>query len=165
MNGFLDDPTIQPSNHPIPMEYTKRRNLNRGYMKLEAWQRGMDLFVMVFRLSDAVGDFKLKSQFRDAAQSVSANIAEGYGRRSLPEYLQFLYTAKGALAEALTRTCGLWRVGLVPADDFEKFDQLHYEVENKLLSLISSLESKRGTSEWQDALPHSNNPTIQRSTN
>jgi hypothetical protein len=29
------------------MEYTKRRNLNRGYMKLEVWQRGMDLFEMV----------------------------------------------------------------------------------------------------------------------
>jgi len=26
------------------MEYTKRRNLNRGYMKLEVWRRGMDLF-------------------------------------------------------------------------------------------------------------------------
>jgi len=26
------------------MEYTKRRNLNRGYMKLEAWQRGLDWF-------------------------------------------------------------------------------------------------------------------------
>src|ERR1051325_837781 len=126
------------------MEYTKRRNLNRGYMTLEVWQRGMDLFDMAFRLGKQVSDFKLKSQFTDSAQSVSANVAEGYGRRTLPEYLQFLYTAKGSLAEALTRTFGLWRVGLVSADDFEKFDQLHYEVENKLLRLISSLESKRG---------------------
>ena len=63
-------------------------------MKLEAWQRGIDLFVMAFHLSKDVSDLKLKSQFRDAAQSVSANIAEGYGRRSLPEYLQFLYIAK-----------------------------------------------------------------------
>ena len=72
------------------MEYTKRRNLNRGYMKLDVWQRGMDLFEMAFRLGAPVSDFKLKSQFTDAAQSVSANVAEGYGRRSLPEYLQFL---------------------------------------------------------------------------
>lgn len=28
-----------------------------------------------------------------------------------------------------------------------------YEVENKLLALISSLESKRGTSDWQNSLP------------
>ena len=143
------------------MEYTKRRNLNRGYMKLEAWQRGMDLFVMAFRLSAAVSDFKLKSQFRDAAQSVSANLAEGYGRRSLPEYLQFLYTAKGSLAEALTRAIGLLAVKLVSNDEFESFDQLHYEVENKLLRLIESLESKRQTNDWSDTPP----PTIHQSTN
>ena len=130
-------------------------------MKLDAWQRGMDLFVMAFRLSANVSDLKLKSQFRDAAQSVSANIAEGYGRRSLPEYLQFLYTAKGSLAETLTRAIGLHNVKLVSDDDFEDLDKLHYEVENKLLRLIESLESKRGTNEWRDTLP----PTIHKSTN
>jgi four helix bundle protein len=143
------------------MEYTKRRNLNRGYMKLEAWQRGMNLFVMAYRLSANVSDLKLKSQFRDAAQSVSANIAEGYGRRSLPEYLQFLNTAKGSLAETLTRAIGLNQVELISNDDLEDLDKLHYEVENKLLRLIESLENKRGTNEWRDTLP----PTIHQSTN
>src|SRR5438034_9800117 len=100
------------------MEYTKRRNLNRGYMKLEVWQRWMDLFEMAYRLAAAVADFKLRAQFTDSAQSVSANVAEGYGRRTLPEYLQFLYTANGSLAEALTRGCGLWRVQLISDADF-----------------------------------------------
>src|SRR6266704_3976676 len=135
------------------MEYSKRHNLNRGYMILEVWQRAMDLFELAFRLAAAVSDFKLKSQFTDAAQSVSANIAEGYGRRTLPEYLQFLYTAKGSLAEALTRSCGLWRVQLISDADFESFDKLHYEVENKLLALITSIEAKRDTGGWQDSLP------------
>jgi len=130
-------------------------------MKLDAWQRGMDLFVMAFRLSANVSDLKLKSQFRDAAQSVSANIAEGYGRRSLPEYLQYLYTAKGSLAETLTRAIGLQNVKIISNEDFEDLDKLHYEVENKLLRLIESLESKRGTNEWRDTLP----PTIHKSTN
>ena len=129
-------------------------------MKLEAWQRGMDLFVMAFRLSANVSDLKLKSQFRDAAQSVSANIAEGYGRRSLPEYLQYLYTAKGSLAETLTRAIGLQKVEIISNEDFEDLDKLHYEVENKLLRLIESLENKRGTNEWRDTLP----PTIHPST-
>lgn len=122
-------------------------------MKLEAWQRGMDLFAMAFQLSDCVSDFKLKSQFRDAAQSVSANLAEGYGRRSLPEYIQHLYIAKGSLAETLTRAIGLQLVKIISAADFESFDQLHYEVENKLLRLIESLELKRQTNDWQDTLP------------
>lgn len=146
------------------MEYTKRRNLNRGYMKLEAWQRGMDLFALAFQLSDGISDFKLKSQFRDSAQSVSANMAEGYGRRSLPEYLQYLYIAKGSLAETLTRAIGLQSARLISNDGFEKLDQLHYEVENKLLRLIESLETKRQANDWRDTLPPTNpsskNPAI-----
>src|SRR6266436_5798812 len=147
MNGLLDEWIIGY------MEYTKRRNLNRGYMKLEVWQRGMDLFEQAFRLAGYVSDFKLKSQFTDAAQSVSANVAEGYGRRTLPEYIQFLYTSKGSLGEALTRAAGLWRAKLLSDADFEQFDRLHYEVENKLLGLIESLELKRGTGQWIESLP------------
>ncbi len=155
MNGSMDERIIGF------MEYTKRRNLNRGYMKVEVWQRGMDLFELGFRLAGHVSDFKLKSQFADAAQSVSANVAEGYGRRSLAEYLQFLYVAKGSLAEALTRACGLWRVTLVSNIEIEEFNKLHYEVENKLLALIGSLESKREDHDWRDSLPQlSKNPIL-----
>ena len=144
------------------MEYTKRRNLNRGYMKLEVWHRGMDLFELAFRLASHVSDFKLKSQLTDAAQSVSANIAEGYGRRTLPEYIQFLYFAKGSLGEALTRACGLLLAKVIPPAVFEEFDQLHYEVENKLLALIGSLESKRKDHTWQDTLPQPQQSTHPR---
>jgi hypothetical protein len=49
-------------------------------------------------------------------------------------------------------------------NDFEAFDKLHYEVENKLLHLIGSLESKRGTDQWQDSLPDpSKNPATHSS--
>ena len=148
------------------MQHTKRRNLNRGYMKLEVWQRGMDLFTLAFRLTAHTADWKLRSQFVDATQSVSANIAEGYGRRTLPEYLQFLYTAKGSLGEALTRAIGLSNARLISPKDLDEFDEIHYEVENKLLSLIASLESRRGTDNWQTTLPpihQSINPSIHSS--
>lgn len=146
------------------MEYTKRRNLNRGHMKLEVWQRALDLFVLVFGLTDSVSGFKLKSQLRDAAQSVSSNIAEGCGRRTLPEYLQFLYFAKGSLGETLTRTIGFTAVKEISNREFEEFDKLHYEVENKLLGLIHSLETKRQNNDWRDTLP-AKNPLIQPSIN
>ena len=129
-------------------------------MKLDVWQRGMDLFEFAFRLAKSVSDFKLKSQFTDAVQSISANVAEGYARRTLPEYLQFLYIAKGSLGETLTRAAGLWRVNLISDGDFEEFDSVHYEVENKLLALIESLESKRGTGEWIDTLPQSSGQAV-----
>jgi four helix bundle protein len=140
-------------------EYTKRRNVNRAYMKLDVWQRGMELFKLAFQMVGQTRDWKLRAQFIDAVQSVSANV-EGYARRSLPEYLQFLYIAKGSLGESLTRAIGLSEAVLISKDDFEAFDQLHYEVENKLLALIGSLEAR---DDWQTALPtQSTTPIIRR---
>ncbi len=43
------------------MAYSKRCNLNRGYMKLEVRERGSDLFGLAFRLASGIGGFKLRS--------------------------------------------------------------------------------------------------------
>ena len=129
---------------------TELRNKNRGYMKLVVWQKAMQLFELAWRIGylEAKIDFKLRSQFADAAQSVSANIAEGYGRRSLKEYIQFLYYSLGSLGETLTRAIGVRRTDQVTEDRFQEFDRLHYEVENRLLRLIEKLESKRDDEDW-----------------
>lgn len=137
-----------------PIAVTARKNLNRGFMSLEVWQRAMDLFVLVYELAQQIPDFKLRSQLADAAQSVSSNIAEGYGRRSLPEYIQYLYIAKGSAAETLTRAIGATKVRLINDQQFDSFDTLHYEVENKLLNLIKALEAKGAASNWQTHLPN-----------
>jgi len=48
-------------------------------------------------------DFKLKAQILDVAQLISSNIAEGYGRKSINEYLYFLNVALGSSGEILTQ--------------------------------------------------------------
>ena len=59
---------------------TDRRNKNRGYIKLIVWQKAVGLFDLVWNIAfrGTKIDLKLRSQWVDAAQSVSANIAEGY---------------------------------------------------------------------------------------
>jgi four helix bundle protein len=153
-----DFPIVEINRLAVP-----ERNSFKPIYQMHKWfaRRASCVFRAIL-LAGTVKDFKLKSQFTDAAQSAPANVAEGYGRRTLPEYLQYLYISKGSLAEALTRASGLWRVKLISDADFEQFDTLHYEVENKLLKLIESLEAKRGTGEWSDTLPHQSiNPSIQ----
>lgn len=136
------------------VNYSSRRNKNRGYMKLEVWQKAMELFQLVWKTVyvDCQIDFKLRTQIADAAQSVSANIAEGYSRRSINEYLQFLYVALASLAETLTRTIGLHITQQISDERFQKIDILHFEVENRLLRLIESLEKKRYRGNWTDRI-------------
>ena len=129
---------------------TELRNKNRGYMKLIVWQKAMELFELVWKITyvETKIDFKLRAQVADAAQSVAANISEGYGRRSVKEYLQFLYIALGSAAETMTRMLGLNRVQQLSDGRLREFDLLHYEVENRLLRLIEKLEQKRDDEDW-----------------
>jgi four helix bundle protein len=145
---------------------TELRNKNRGYMKLIVWQKAMELFEVVWKITyvETKIDFKLRAQVADAAQSVAANISEGYGRRSVKEYLQFLYIALGSAAETMTRMLGLNRVRQLSDARIREFDLLHYEVENRLLRLIEKLEQKRDDEDWiahisEDASEYDSDPT------
>src|SRR5437773_4594011 len=154
---------------------TELRNKNRGYMKLIVWQKAMELFELIWAIAFRENkiDFKLRSQLADAAQSISANIPEGYGRRSLNEYIQFLYYALGSMAETMTRTIGLKQTKQISEARFHDVEALYYEVENRLLRLIDKLEQKRGDEDWINriaedpeeyvttpSLHHSNTPAL-----
>ena len=129
---------------------TERRNKNRGYLKLIVWQKAMELFQLVWTIvfKEEKIDFELRSQLADAAQSVSGNISEGYGRRSISEYIQFLYYALGSMAETMMRAVGLKQTKQISDTRFQGFERLHYEVENRLLRLIEKLEQKRDQGDW-----------------
>jgi four helix bundle protein len=149
---------------------TDLRNKNRGYMKLIVWQKAIQLFELIWKILfiEVKVDFKLRSQLADAAQSVSANISEGYGRRSLNEYIQFLYYALGSMAETMTRAIGLKQTNQISDERFHDFDLLHYEVENRLLRLIDKLEQKRDDEDWiapiaEDPEEYATTPSLQHS--
>ena len=131
-------------------EYTRRRNVNRGYMKLEVWNEAVDQFKWLCDLLQEIGpvDFKLRSQILNCAQSISANIAEGYCRRSIKEYLQFLNIALGSSGELMARMIGFKTIGAVSDRSFEEFDIQHYSIENKLLALTKSLQAKKREGSW-----------------
>lgn len=136
------------------MNYTSRLNVNRGYMKLEVWREAIVLVRMTAQILKVANvDIRLKSQILGAVQSISSNISEGYCRRTIKEYLQFLNVALGSSGEALTRMIGLVAMETITHTRFDEWDKTHYSMENKLLGLVRSLESKKKDGTWNQELP------------
>lgn len=73
-----------------------------SFTKLDAWKEGHSLVVSIYKISKVFPKdelFALTSQIRQAAVSVTSNIAEGFSRNSWKEKVQFYTTAMGSLTE------------------------------------------------------------------
>ncbi len=84
--------------------YLKHRGLyvTESYRNLIAWQKAKALVIEIYKSTRNFPkdeQYGLTSQMRRAAISVPSNIAEGRGRHSRKELLQFLYQARGSLLE------------------------------------------------------------------
>jgi four helix bundle protein len=78
------------------------RTPSKCFMDLLVWQKAHRLVLDIYRYSDGFPRkeiYGLTSQFRRAAVSVPANIAEGYKRRTRQEKIRFLNIAQGSLEE------------------------------------------------------------------
>lgn len=77
-----------------------------SYKQLNVWQRSIELVKQLYRLTQLFPSreqFGIISQMRRAAISIPSNIAEGYGRRSHKEYLQYYSIAYGSALELETQ--------------------------------------------------------------
>ena len=87
--------------------------------------------------------YGLTSQIRRAAVSVPSNIAEGYGRKTTPEYIRSLCLAYGSNCELETQVLLSGDLDYIKAKEMEELQRDIGEVERMLKALIKSLENKR----------------------
>lgn len=131
-----------------------RKNRNRGYQKLTVWSDAIEYYVKTY---ECFRKFpydlrRVAGQAIASADSVHRNIAEGYCRRSINEYLNFLNVALGSLGESVSGLHAYRKAKQISEEDFEKLDSLAYKIENGLLKLVGSLEEKRERGDWIDHL-------------
>jgi len=133
---------------------TNYRNKNRGYQQLRVWQDAIDFYVSCSRVF-RTWPYDLRrvaSQEISSADSVHRNIAEGYCRRSLREYLQFLNFALGSLGESVSGLIAYHKAGQLQPADVDSLNALAFKLENGLLKLVESLERKEMSGDWIDHL-------------
>ena len=132
------------------MESAARRNKNRGYQQLRVWQDAIEFYVLTCHAFRSVPfeQKRVASQAIASSDSVHRNIAEGYCRRSLGEYLQFLNYALGSLGESVSGLHAYKRTDQITLEQFEELDTLAFRLENSLLKLVASLEQKQRADDW-----------------
>lgn len=118
----------------------------KDFRDLIVWRKAMDLFEQV------VGDVEtfpnkraarvIEDQVLRSAGSISANIAEGYGRRKGREYEHYLYISRGSTNETIDWYEKLRRLGYIKVATFEEREAICLELRAMLSKMIDSLEKK-----------------------
>lgn len=117
----------------------------KHYQQLIAWQKAIAL---VSELYSATKSFPrdeiygLTSQLRRAAVSVPSNIAEGQGRATRGEFVQFLCHARGSLCEVETQVIIATNLHYIAPDRSVALSGRITEVGRILNGLIASLQRK-----------------------
>ncbi len=135
------------------MELSQRRNVNRGYRKLIVWQEAVSYYALtceVFRVFPFVLQ-RVAAQQIASVDSIHRNIAEGYCRRSLKEYLQFLNFGLSSAGESVSGLHAYRNADQISEADFERLDMAAWKLENGLKRLIESLQSKQREGGWQES--------------
>jgi four helix bundle protein len=86
--------------------------------------------------------FGLTAQVRRAVTSVANNIAEGKGRGSKKEYVQFLYRARGSLLEVETQLEIAHNLAFIADEPFRGLCDEVDETGKVLNGLIASVEQQ-----------------------
>lgn len=114
------------------------------FTQMPVWQKAMDIAVEVFQISESLPrkeDYALTSQIRRSAESISANISEGFGRAGSRDKTMFYKFSRGSANETKNH---LIYGKLVKYFSEEQIAQMITKIESLIFELnkiIKTLES------------------------
>src|SRR5260221_6585020 len=114
------------------------QNKNRACQQLRVWDDAIQFYDLTWQ-GFRKFHYELKrvaSQAIASADSVHRNIAEGYCRRSLREYLYYLNISLGSLGESVSGLHAYIKAQQISSEDFDKLNALAFKLENGLLKLV-----------------------------
>ena len=114
----------------------------QSFEEMPVWQKAHRLAVEVFHVSEGFPrreDYGLTSQLRRAALSISANIAEAFGRFHYRDKLNFYYNSRGSANETKSHLLYARDVGYIENQTYESLSRAVEELLFDLNSVISTL--------------------------
>lgn len=116
----------------------------KDFEELPAWIVAKDLALDVYKLTQTrlKMDFSLVDQMRRAAVSVSANIAEGFGRGSDKEFVRYIRIASGSVHELRSHLSVAMGLGLIGGREFDDLRSKTIGVARQLGGFAAYLQRK-----------------------
>jgi four helix bundle protein len=123
-----------------------------GLKRLKVWVKAktfaIEVYQQVLPLLPAEEKWNLNSQLRRSSLSISANIAEGYGRFYYQDNVRFCYIARGSLEETLSHLSLAFELTYIPDTLYGHFESEGEELEKMLNGYIAYLrKTKQGANE------------------
>lgn len=119
--------------------------MQSNFRELKVWQVAMDLAMYVYQLTAIFPEaekFGLTSQIRRSSVSIPSNIAEGAGRGTDPQFIQFLNIAQGSAFELETQLLLSQKMNFAPFESVQRSIDLLTEVQKMIYGLKKSLLKK-----------------------
>ena len=116
--------------------------------KLKIWTDAVDLAVDVYQITSRFPKeekFGLVSQMNRCAVSISSNIAEGAGRNSVGEFIQFLGIANGSSNELFTQLVISSRLKLINQETLELLEDRIDKMQRSTYNFSKTLETQKLT--------------------
>ncbi|MFA6518262.1 MAG: four helix bundle protein [Candidatus Shapirobacteria bacterium] len=116
-----------------------------SFENLRVWQLSHQLTVEVYKATKTFPPeekYSLTDQVKRSSSSVATNIVEGNERQTKKEYIQFLYTSKGSLAETKYHLLLAKDLGYIKILEYNHLIEMSNQIGKMLNSLIKYLKSK-----------------------
>ena len=120
----------------------------KDYRKLIVWQKAHALTLKVYESTRSFPKeelYGLTSQIRRCSASIAANIAEGCGRRSNPEFHRFLQIASGSASELDYHLLLVKDLRLFSEQQYSRLYEQLLDVRRMLSSLIVKVGGEHQT--------------------
>ena len=114
----------------------------QNFTDLHFWQRARQWSKAISQLTRRAAfreDRRLVDQINDSSESIGANIAEGFGRGTQGEFIQFLGYANGSLNETQSHLCASYDREYITKDEFASLFQEGTEIRKMMIAFIKSM--------------------------
>jgi len=116
----------------------------KSFTDLKIWQEGHKLVIMIYKITKTFPKeeiYSLISQMQRAAVFITSNIAEGFGRHTYKEKVQFYYQSQGSLIELKNQILIAKDVGYLKEEGFQNLVEQSNSVHQLLQGLIKKTKS------------------------